>query len=413
MIAVQSSAISSNPIHQQPVLIEQPCSINAESRTNEESDISLIDQSTVYYFKHLIRKYQKQMGDIQNTNVCSGGLQQYLIKQVEKNQRLQSEFTGQEQSKFESLPVDVKLHIFSYLSATDLCRVSSVCQSWYQITEDNILWMGLLDRDIASWSVIGHCTNPAMYREVQSDWSNKQIYLKCSPDVNKLMHQQNAVFHHISSFLRYFLPRHAPIFAMFGPGLETSTSGLVRRIIHESDLKTVGMFPGKYDGVGGGFTLRSPSGLQFNLSVLYSASQNVREKQGRDRNHGNQLIHEFKNTDSKTEKYELLAAVQDFCRTVDGFVYVVDASKDSSAVESGIDELMAIVCERWSATHVPVLVLSAVPQEDSARIPCCEVIERLKLSDLHRPWQVRNCAIDTRVGILEGFTWLAEQSQRR
>lgn len=38
------------------------------------------------------------------------------------------------------------------------------------------------------------------------------------------------------------------MFAMFGPGLETKTKGLVRRIIEESEFKRIGMFPGKFDG---------------------------------------------------------------------------------------------------------------------------------------------------------------------
>lgn len=47
------------------------------------------------------------MGDVDNSSVCSGGLQQYLIKQGEKKekQRMDREATGQEQSRFEQLPV--------------------------------------------------------------------------------------------------------------------------------------------------------------------------------------------------------------------------------------------------------------------------------------------------------------------
>ena len=69
------------------------------------SDVTLIDQSAVNYFKLLIRKYKKQMGDQENTNVCSGGLQQYLIRQKDQEQKYAS--TGQQQSKFENLPVSL------------------------------------------------------------------------------------------------------------------------------------------------------------------------------------------------------------------------------------------------------------------------------------------------------------------
>ena len=73
--------------------------------TYTSSDVTLIDQSAVNYFKLLIRKYKKQMGDQENTNVCSGGLQQYLIRQKDQEQKYAS--TGQQQSKFENLPVSL------------------------------------------------------------------------------------------------------------------------------------------------------------------------------------------------------------------------------------------------------------------------------------------------------------------
>ncbi|XP_053390204.1 F-box only protein 4-like [Mercenaria mercenaria] len=413
-------AVQTLPCRQmENVLTNQPLSVNrtvdlSESTSAPEGDVTFLDQSSAFYFKHLIKKYRRQMGDVGNNSVCSGGLQQYLIKQGEKKekQRLERENTGQEQSRFEQLPVDVRLHIFSYLTATDLCRSSQVCRSWYDITEDNLLWAGLLECDIRHWNMIGHNTNPAIYKEVDSDWPNKEIYLRCSPEVNRLMHQQNALFSNISSMLRYFLPKKTPLFTMFGPGLESNTSGLVRKIIEESEFQKTGMFPGKFEGVGGGFTLKSPSGSQFNLSVMYSASKREREQTNRDRNQGNRFMRLRKNAEG-VENYELVPAVQDFCRTVDGFVYVVDATPSSPEVESGLSELLAMVSERWSATHVPVLVLSTIVQAGTARLPCCDVVERLKLADLNRPWQVRDCSIDTREGLLEGFTWLSEQSQRK
>lgn len=401
------------------VLTTQPLSVNkkvdfVEPGSAVECDVTLLDQNSVFYFRHLIKKYKRQMGDVDNNSVCSGGLQQYLIKQGEKKekQKLEMEIKGQEQSKFEQLPVDVRLHIFSFLTAADLCRVSRVCQSWYDITEDNLLWAGLLTRDILHWNMIGHNTNPAMYKEVDSDWSNKEIYLRCSPEVNRLMHQQNAIFSNISSMLRYFLPKKTPLFAMFGPGLESKTSGIVRKIIEDSEFQKMGMFPGKFDGVGGGFTLKSTNGSQFHLSVMYSASKREREQASGDRNERNKLMRPNRSSDTN-DKYELVPAVQDFCRTVDGFIYVVDATPSCPEVESGLSELLAMVSERWSATHVPVLVLSTIPQSGAGRIPCCEVVERLKLVALNRPWQVRDCSIDTTEGLLEGFSWLAEQSQRK
>jgi len=63
-----------------------------------------------------------------------------------------------------------------------------------------------------------------------------------------MMHQQNALFNNLSSMLRYFFPKKIPMLAMFGPGLESKTSGLVRSMMNSSLFTQIGLFPGKFDG---------------------------------------------------------------------------------------------------------------------------------------------------------------------
>ena len=48
-----------------------------------------------------------------------------------------------------------------------------------------------------------------------------------------------------------------------------------------------------------------------------------------------------------------------------------------------------MVSERWLGTHVPLLVLACVPGTESQRLPCCDIVEKLNLASLNRPWQVR------------------------
>ena len=76
-------------------------------------------------------------------------------------------------------------------------------------------------------------------------------------------------------------------------------------------------------------TLKTETSHVFNLTVLYSASRREREQRtDQDRMQRNKLVKESKDADSG-EKYELVPAVRDLCQTLDGFVYVVDASRDS------------------------------------------------------------------------------------
>lgn len=78
-------------------------------------------------------------------------------------------------SYYQYFQVNVKIKIFSYLDAIQLCRISRVCKEWYDLTSDNILWSEILERDIRSWNVISHRTNPGLYKEVESEWSNKEM----------------------------------------------------------------------------------------------------------------------------------------------------------------------------------------------------------------------------------------------
>ena len=51
--------------------------------------------------------------------------------------------------------------------------------------------------------------------------------------------------------LRSMLPKKTQKLVMFGPGLESGTSGIARKILEDTTgmFKTVGMFPGQFDGM--------------------------------------------------------------------------------------------------------------------------------------------------------------------
>ena len=72
----------------------------------------------------------------------------------------------------------------------------------------------------------------------------------------------------------------------------------------------------------------SGSGPQFHLSILYSASKKEREQTNRDRSQNHRMLRERQDEEGS---FELVQAVQDFCKTVDGFVYVVDSTASAPA----------------------------------------------------------------------------------
>ncbi|CAL1543841.1 unnamed protein product [Lymnaea stagnalis] len=376
-----------------------------------------------------------------NSRVSSGGLQQFIIRKLQQKfgqsyggsltQRLKALYTKDESvmtcvirdsddnSFFQYLPVDLKLQIFSYLDARSLCLACCVNQEWSQLTCDNLLWKHLLQQDLTRWTQISHMTNPKMYQEVNSEWSQKEIYLKCSPEFQKSMRQSNSAFHQVSSMLKYFVPKKVPKVAMFGPGLEQSTSGIVRHMLYEDNtiFNRIAMFPGQFEGVGGGMTLKLPMGHSLHLSVLYSASKNERENRGaQERVEKNKMLQKHAGqvvAVGEEPQYELKTQIKHLCQVLDGFIFVVDASESSKSVESGRCELMAMVKERRTAPHVPLLVLSCIKEEGCQRMPAKDIVELLHLSTLSQPWLVIDCVADKLDSIVAGIVWLIDQSQFR
>lgn len=43
-------------------------------------------------------------------------------------------------SSFNSIPNEILLHIFRYLSVSDLCRVSLVCRSFKMVADQDEIW---------------------------------------------------------------------------------------------------------------------------------------------------------------------------------------------------------------------------------------------------------------------------------
>lgn len=69
----------------------------------------------------------------------------------------------------------VHMHLFSYLDVTALCRLAQTCSYLNELASDPLLWRRLLQRDVETWSSIGHLSHPRIYQEACSDLSPKQM----------------------------------------------------------------------------------------------------------------------------------------------------------------------------------------------------------------------------------------------
>ncbi|XP_068728351.1 F-box only protein 4-like [Montipora capricornis] len=322
---------------------------------------------------------------------------------------------------FQELPINLQLKIFSYLDARSVCTAAIACRYWSMLSEDKILWMNLMQRDMHQWSTMGYQSCPSTYIEARSDLTLKQIYLQCCPECRSLRRSRKSSFKSIVFYnlqnLSSLFKRKSPRVVMFGPGLESDTRGLVRQLLHDrtSPFEMTGMFPGKFDGMGSGLCLKLDD-VEFNLITLYASNMKDREANARlGRPRLSKLlvdVDDASNDDgidsdeSQQSDMRLRHSVRELCKTIDGFIYVVDSSADSQRVNLGDRELSALMNKNWTQVNAPLLVLSTVSQPDTPALSCATVVELLQLRQFNRPWQVNAACVESLEGILSGIKWL-------
>lgn len=318
----------------------------------------------------------------------------------------------QRKSFFQDLPISIKLQIFSHLDVYALGRVAGVCHQWYSLANDAVLWELKLQRDAEHWQFIDHLSHPSLYKETITDLTPKELYLKCCPECHSYRRNQTSLKVRIPR-LSFFLGFSTPRVVMFGPGLETETSGIVKRIFSgpNSPFFIKGMFPGQFDGIGSGVSLQYQGG-KLDLITLYSACRSERENNALNGVRKNNFIIERSLDDHDVEddsNIMVTQPVKDLCSTVDAFIYVVDATLNSNKVGIGKDELKAVVGNRWLQPKAPLLVLSCTTEASNKHYsPIC-VSDVLGLRELNRPWQVRVCHVNSLYGVLPGVQWLIQE----
>ncbi|XP_029653515.1 F-box only protein 4-like [Octopus sinensis] len=316
---------------------------------------------------------------------------------------------------FDMLPQEMKLQIFSYLGAKDLSTCAHVSKHWQCLTSLDFLWCRLLMRDVDKWDTISHDTNPNLYKELDPHWTCKKIYRQCCPALQK----PKSSGWNLNSLLSSFFHMNTPKIGIFGPGLESKTSKIITHILSDPTkvFKQNGVVPGSFSGVGS-FFLMTISNLTFSLTVMYSCAKKDRERAARQ---GLQQLRHLPQS-------EHLKAL---CRSLDAFVFVVDAT-DMPSMQWAGTELFNMVNEKSSSSQTPVLVLCCVPEDSSEQVTsssssstsstssssssthtmtCFEVVNSLQLTKLIKPWRVCRCAIGNMDEYRKGFEWIINNCQ--
>lgn len=335
--------------------------------------------------------------------VCGGGQQFSHRHPTSVNSGEQKSSTDTTNTGFSilDLPDEVYLHLFSFLSPIELCQISNVCKKWYHLATDDTVWHQRLIRDTKSWSSISSRSNPLSYALVQSDRSQKEIYLTCSPGIRRCSNQIDDSLVYISTFSNYIRSwfvgsKHL---IMFGPGLESYTSPLVKNLLWDESkrFQTMGMIPG-HAGFGSGIRIKLQNYL-FNLITLYTNCMKERENRTSSERlaNNNRLIQS-----NHIDNFDVSPQVRDVCREASGLVYVIDASRENK-LDDFCGELQVMTRE---FSYLPLLILSCIRDPQTKRWPSIDVVRELQLSSLGNQWFVQDCCVDGMNGVEEGFLWL-------
>jgi hypothetical protein len=252
-----------------------------------------------------------------------------------------------------------------------------------------------------SWSSISSRSNPLSYALVQSDRSQKEIYLTCSPTIrrcSKQIDESYVYLSHISNYVRSWFTGSKDLI-MFGPGLESYTSPLVKNLLWDESkrFQTMGMIPG-HAGFGSGIRIKLQNYL-FNLITLYTNCMKEREN----RTNTDRLITTNRLVQSNhIDNFDISPQVRDVCREASGLVYVIDASRDNK-LSDFCTELQVMTRE---FSYLPLLILSCIRDIETKRWSAIDVVRDLQLSSLGNQWFVQDCCVDGMNGVDEGFIWL-------
>merc|ERR1712168_1579218 len=198
----------------------------------------------------------------------------------------------------------------------------------------------------------------------------------------------------------------APKIIMLGSGLETSTRSFVYKILNNNTIfSTVGIFPGKFEGIGSGFNMKMSSGLKFDLMTLYSNIYKIR-------NTNKEMITENKllvKTSNEEDVYELHRSVKSLCSSIDAVIFAVDCLQLEFVEWDQL--LLKTLMKELKVSKRPLLVLN-LHSEEVNYVPCINIVDALQLHSLDNPWEAHSCAVDNLSGFEKAFTWLIQSTEK-
>ncbi|NXG48611.1 FBX4 protein, partial [Psilopogon haemacephalus] len=319
------------------------------------------------------------------------------------------------------LPIDVQLHIMSFLSPQDLCHLGSTSCYWRATVQDPLLWRYFLLRDLPFWTSIDWKSLPdvEIFKKAFSDVSDYElydymaIYKKSCPQNRSRLKSSRLRYESVASFWQSLVSQAEPRFAMFGPGLEELDYSLVQKMMTCPDILLVAGPPQRQiHGIGSGVTFQFNNNQKFNILTLYSTTSAERKRAREEQAVAvNKMFYQENQGDQQAVQYSVIDQVKKVCQVVDGFIYVANAEahKKHNRQEE-LAHILAMIDPSLGPGNRPLLVLSCVSHADVERIPCIYMAHQLQLNVIHQPWMVQDTVVATLTGLVDGIEWLLEEA---
>ena len=296
-----------------------------------------------------------------------------------------------------SLPADVLLHIMGYLQPSDLAVLGAINRSLHALSCDELLWRKALHR--TEWPIVTKGCLPLPNEAERKTYLRGTAHIRAL-DARRRAQLQPSLF---ARLLTQFRPApQLPRVAMFGQGLESSTSSIVNELLWGANtpFSVTQLFPGMEGGVGGGVGL-AQGDLAFNLITIYEQTHAVRGQAN-----GRSLLVD--------ESTDLKPLMKQLASTIDSWICVFDASIRPNEdpllrqhrLESYRHEISQLLDTRWANPNSPLLVLACCGTSDGRSESTIDVAQSLALDTYTRPWQVRKLELDNLTGIVPAIRWV-------
>ena len=353
------------------------------------------------------------------------------------------------QPLFHTLPTELKLYIFSFISAEDLLSsVIYVCREWRKYVEDEYSWKLRFERDVLTWKAFG--TSKLITLATQEDKSSQITITEVTEESNENLEDVKEEDSNSSSNIPLLLPNnctwrqwymiqytqnHQPsnpekalrkissktnstplkfnfisklkkkdlkslkydkqrIFKIpiFGLALRNSARGLIYRLMwsQESPLTVNTLYPG-VEGIGSGIGFRVNQKC-LNVAAFYGDTTELKDW-------------------------------SQFFEIADGLIYVIDGKSTEAHFKKAVDQFKTFI----PTNTAPILILSCYntistdngnatdiyppedPDEEILGNPraLSEIAAQLELDKLTgiRHWSLRNA--NSLVDVCKGLDWLS------